>query len=146
MTHTMTDLMNNFNSVMENHANALCADLIRKLAEEHGFSAEEACAKYLPTQEPKPVKISKKKDKTKKDPTKPKRGKNPFMFYSSAKRAEVKTANPEAKPTEIAKMLGATWADLDEEDKKEYLDAAAEDKERYEKEMAVWKDNQSDSD
>ena len=146
MTETMTDLMKNFNSVMEEQAHALCTDLIRKLAEEHGFSAEEACAKYLPTQEPKPVKISKKKGKAKKDPNKPKRAKNPFMFYSSAKRAELKVANPEAKPTDIAKMLGATWADLDEDDKKEYLDAAAEDKERYEKEMAVWKDNQSDSD
>ena len=142
----MTDLMNNFNSAMENHANALCADLIRKLAEEHGFSAEEACAKYLPTQEPKPVKLSKKKAKKSKDPNKPKRGKNPFMLYSSAKRAEVKAANPDAKPTEIAKLLGATWTDLDDADKTEYVEAAAKDKERYEKEMAVWKDNQSDSD
>tara|TARA_B100000989_G_scaffold231731_1_gene178532 strand:- start:382 stop:822 length:441 start_codon:yes stop_codon:yes gene_type:complete len=146
MTETMTDLMNHFNSAMENHAHELCADLIRKLAEEHGFSAEEACAKYLPTQEPKPVKMSKKDKKPKKDPNKPKRGKNPFMLYSSAKRAEMKAANPDSKPTEIAKMLGATWADLDDEDKKEYVEAAAKDKERYEKEMAVWKDNQSDSD
>lgn len=146
MTETMTDLMNNFNSAMENQAHALCADLIRKLAEEHGFSADEACAKYLPTQEPKPVKISKKSKKPKKDPTKPKRGKNPFMLYSSAKRAEVKAANPELKPTEIAKMLGATWADLDDDDKKEYVEAAAKDKERYEKEMATWKEEQSDSD
>ena len=57
--------------------------------------------------------MSKKEKKPKKDPNKPKRGKNPFMLYSSAKRAEVKAANPDAKPTDIAKMLGATWADLD---------------------------------
>jgi predicted GIY-YIG superfamily endonuclease len=61
-----------------------------------------------------------KKEKVAKDPDAPKRAPSNFMNFSSAKRAEVKAANPDAKVTEISKILGAQWALLTQAQKDSY--------------------------
>ena len=129
---------------------ARCEGLISQLASEYGFSEEEARQKFLPTEEPKAAKLRKKSakgaKKAKKDPTKPKRAKNPYFLFTAAKRATIKEQHPEAKPTEIAKLLGVAWEECKEAGEAgPYEEAAAADKKRYEDEMKAWVP-QTDSD
>lgn len=65
---------------------------------------------------------------------KKKRARTAFLFYSNAKRAAVREAQPGIKITEAAVILGAQWKALSEEDKAPYLKLAAEDKARIEAE------------
>ena len=78
---------------------------------------------------------SKKKKKKKKDPNAPKKPKSSFMYFSNAKRAEVKAANPEAPFGDIGKLLGNEWKQLSNDAKTEYEKLAEADKVRYQKEM-----------
>lgn len=83
---------------------------------------------------PEPVKPRKAKD-----PNAPKRPRSAYIYYSGEKRLEMKAANPEMKTTEIAVELGKKWTALSERKKKPYLEKAAEDKKRYDAEMAEYK-------
>lgn len=79
---------------------------------------------------PKPVKLKKpKKVKAETGDEKPKR-KNPYILFSSEKRAGVKEANPEMKPKDIIKELSAMWKALSDEEKLPYkqqaMDASSE--------------------
>lgn len=75
---------------------------------------------------PKPVKLKKpKKVKAETGDEKPKR-KNPYILFSSEKRAGVKEANPEMKPKDIVKELSAMWKALSDEDKAPYKQQAME--------------------
>ena len=53
-------------------------------------------------------------------------------------RERVKEENPDLKVTEIAKVIGAKWKALTDEEKKKYNDMAEKDKERYEAEKSTW--------
>ncbi|KAJ3325331.1 Non-histone chromosomal protein 6 [Boothiomyces sp. JEL0866] len=91
-----------------------------------------------PTEEGKKKKVTKaKKDK---DPNAPKKGLSAFMIYSQENRARIKEENPNATFGEMGKLIGNAWKELSDEDKAEYLDKAAKDKERYESEMAEYKE------
>jgi hypothetical protein len=63
------------------------------------------------------------------EPT-PKRAGNGFMAFCNAKRKEVteqeKEKNPDIKPTEISKIIGAMWKNLSDEEKAEYNALAKE--------------------
>lgn len=125
--------------------------IIRDLAAEHGFDADEAIQKFLSsTATPSTstaIKKSKKSKKSKKvrDPNKPKRSKNAFMLFSAAKRAEIKEANPDMKSTDISKELGVLWKALSDDDKKPFEQQAANEKDAYDKAMKAYKEG-SDSD
>ena len=122
--------------------------IIRDLAAEHGFDADEAIAKFIANPSPpsSAVTIQKaKKGKKARDPNKPKRSKNAFMFFSAANRAVIKEANPDMKSTDISKELGTRWKALSDDDKKPFELQAANDKETYDKAMAAYK-GESDSD
>ncbi|KAJ3269404.1 Non-histone chromosomal protein 6 [Terramyces sp. JEL0728] len=82
----------------------------------------------------------KKTTKAKKDPNAPKKGLSAFMIYSQENRPRIKEENPNATFGEMGKLLGNAWKELNEEDKAEYTDKAAKDKERYESEMAEYKE------
>ncbi|RKP09194.1 Nhp6bp [Thamnocephalis sphaerospora] len=73
--------------------------------------------------------------RTKKDPNAPKRALSAYMFFATDNRPRVKEENPDAQFGEIGKILGKEWKAMDEKDKKEYFQKAAEDKKRYEREM-----------
>ena len=47
----------------------------------------------------------------------------------------MKEANPELGVTDLAKLQGATWKELDESQKQKYADLAAQDVLRYKAEM-----------
>jgi hypothetical protein len=76
------------------------------------------------------------KIKAPKDPNKPKRAKSAFMFFCEKYRpaliAEQKKTG-KVKIGEIAKVLGANWKKLKNNQKKPFDAQAAKDKERYEK-------------
>jgi hypothetical protein len=81
----------------------------------------------------------KKKKKKKKDPNAPKRNQSSFFLYSNATRNDVKAANPDAKFGEIAQIISRHFKALPEEERAYWDQKAAEDKERYQREMAIYK-------
>jgi len=81
----------------------------------------------------------KKKKKKKKDPNAPKRNQSSFFLYSNATRNDVKTANPELKFGEIAQCISRHFKALPEEERAYWDQKAAEDKERYQRAMAVYR-------
>ncbi|KAH8917085.1 high mobility group box, partial [Atractiella rhizophila] len=74
----------------------------------------------------------------KKDPNAPKKGLSAYMFFSQDWRERVKAENPEATFGEMGKILGAKWKELDDAEKKPYVDMADADKKRYEKEKKAY--------
>ncbi|KAG7087631.1 Non-histone chromosomal protein 6 [Marasmius oreades] len=76
--------------------------------------------------------------KTKKDPNAPKRALSAYMFFSQDWRERIKTENPDASFGEVGKLLGAKWKELDDEEKKPYIEQAAKDKERAEGEKNAY--------
>ncbi|GMI02367.1 hypothetical protein TrLO_g14125 [Triparma laevis f. longispina] len=88
---------------------------------------------------PKGKKSPTKKKAAKKDPNAPKNAKGSYMFFSTAKRAEIKAENPDISFGELSKKTGEVWKSLSVEDKQPFEDLAAEDKERYNKETEAYK-------
>ena len=84
---------------------------------------------------------TKKKKKKKKVPGEPKRPTTAFFFYTSSIRESVKKENPGKSVGDLSKIFGQMWADLSEEDKVPFKNKNLQDKERYVKEMEVWKKN-----
>ncbi|MQL72203.1 hypothetical protein Taro_004542 [Colocasia esculenta] len=78
-----------------------------------------------------------KKEKKGKDPNKPKRPPTAFFLFMDDFRKEFKEANPESKGVAmVAKEGGDKWKSMTEEEKKPYIDRAAELKAEYEKAAA----------
>ncbi|KIJ34885.1 hypothetical protein M422DRAFT_60408 [Sphaerobolus stellatus SS14] len=79
----------------------------------------------------------------------PKRPLSAYMYFSQDWRERIKTENPDASFGEVGKLLGAKWKELDEEEKKPYVEQAQADKGRHEREKAaleVKKDKGSEDD
>ena len=71
-------------------------------------------------------------------PDHPKQPSNSFIFFCKAVRPSTKDANPKATPKELISIMSKMWKDTADEDRTEYEELAAADKERYESEMAVF--------
>ena len=80
-----------------------------------------------------------KKKKKKKDPNAPKRNQSSFFLYSNATRNDVKAANPQAKFGEIAQIISRHFKSLPDEERAYWDQKAAQDKERYQREMAAYR-------
>ncbi|KAH0579835.1 hypothetical protein H2248_002664 [Termitomyces sp. 'cryptogamus'] len=78
------------------------------------------------------------RSKAKKDPKAPKRALSAYMFFSQDWRERIKAENPDAGFGEVGKLLGAKWKELDDEEKKPYIEQAAKDKTRAEEEKAAY--------
>ena len=75
----------------------------------------------------------KKTKRSKKNTGGPKKPKSAYIFFCQEKRAEVKLANPDMKPTEITSELGRLWNKIKDTKKAQpYIELATEDKTRYE--------------
>merc|ERR1712080_787249 len=113
-------------------------------------SKEEICTRIVeflfnPQPSGKEYKFNKRKS-AKKKPTKrkstkkkqkrtgPKRPPSSYFLFADEKRPSVREAHPELSVTEQAKMLGKMWKEISEEEKKKYVDKAAELKEEGKKE------------
>ena len=69
----------------------------------------------------------------------PKKAQSSFFLFSHEARERIKKAQPEIKQTEILKKVGAEWKALTDNEKKKWEDKSKADKERYERELAVYK-------
>lgn len=78
----------------------------------------------------KPIKKAKRVKKAKKE-GQPKRAMSSFILFSQAKRAEVKTNNPDMSNTDVVRELGRLWNLASDDEKAPFVELAAEDKERY---------------
>jgi hypothetical protein len=59
-----------------------------------------------------------------------------FMFYSNENRARIRQDNPDASFGGLGKIAGEEWRSMSASEKKPYEKKNAEDKKRYEMEMA----------
>jgi hypothetical protein len=60
------------------------------------------------------------------------------MFFVKENRAKVKEENPDLSFGELGKLMGAKYRNLTEEEKKPYLEAAEQDKERSKRETEAY--------
>ncbi len=108
-------------------------------------SDEEEKKKPKPMEEEKPLKKKrvrsteekekKPRKKRVKKPEAPKRPISAYMRYVQDNRPAIVAAHPDAKFTDIGKILGIKWAKMTEAEKQVYHDVTAKDKERYAREM-----------
>lgn len=73
-----------------------------------------------------------------KDPNKPKKGRNAFMFFNGEINLLIRKDNPTFTTGEIAKEIGNRWQNLTDDEKKKYQDMADKDKARHEEEMKTY--------
>lgn len=71
-------------------------------------------------------------------PDHPKQPTNSFIFFTKAVRESVVEANPELSNTQIIALMSKMWKETSEENRAEYNDLAAKDRERYEAEMKTF--------
>ncbi|EOD41706.1 hypothetical protein EMIHUDRAFT_49282, partial [Emiliania huxleyi CCMP1516] len=77
----------------------------------------------------------KRPQKKKKDKDAPKRGMSAYMLWMNANRPRLKEEHPDAKVTDIGRIAGAKWKEMDAEAKAPWDARAKADKQRYEAEM-----------
>jgi len=84
----------------------------------------------------------KMKIKEVKDPNRPKRAKSAYLFFCDKKRPalmkKMREKQGKVQLAEIAKVLGAKWKKLTDEQKVPYSASAEQDKHRYEEAMVVY--------
>ena len=80
-----------------------------------------------------------KPQKKKKDPNTPKQPLSAYFLFSQEERLKVKAEHPNYSICEIAKKLGQTWADMNPEVKQHYLQKAEEGQQKYDQEMAAYR-------
>jgi hypothetical protein len=64
-----------------------------------------------------------------------KKAKTAYQYFCDNNREKYTLRNPDVKPIIIMRLLGEVWRNTIEEDKVEYILLAADDKERYLKEL-----------
>lgn len=77
--------------------------------------------------------------KKKKDPNAPKRPLSAFFLYCADERPAVKAIYPNYSVGEAAKELGERWNKVSGEVKAKYEAKAQQDKQRYDREVAIYK-------
>ncbi|XP_059191177.1 high mobility group protein B2a [Centropristis striata] len=80
------------------------------------------------------------KGKKKKDPNAPKRPPSAFFVFCSDHRPRIKEENPGISIGDIAKKLGELWSTQTSKDKAPYEARALKLKEKYEKDVAAYKE------
>ncbi|XP_034947760.1 high mobility group protein 20A-like [Chelonus insularis] len=85
----------------------------------------------------------KKRKKAPRDATAPKQPLTGYFRFLNDRREKVRTDNPTMSFTEITKLLAAEWSSLPTEQKQQYLNAAEQDKERYNREFSDYKQTEA---
>jgi hypothetical protein len=67
----------------------------------------------------------KRSTKKEKDPNAPKKTPNNYMNWCNAHREEFKSKNPDAKPTELTRLLGAGWRELSDDEKAKWKSSSS---------------------
>jgi HMG (high mobility group) box len=85
------------------------------------------------------ARAGKKGKKQKKDPNAPKRSMSAYFLYSIDARPKVKAQNPKASFGDVARLISEQFKLLSDKEKKYWDKRAAEDKERYNREMEAYR-------
>lgn len=109
-----------------------------KKAEKDKQRYQREMANYVPPSDDSDSDAGKKK-KRKKDPNAPKRNQSAFFLYSNDARPRVKQENPDASFGSIAKIISVEFKALSPAERAHYDERAAADKQRYQREMAIYK-------
>jgi len=88
------------------------------------------------------VEVTKKKRK--KDPNAPKRNMSAYFLFSQVIRPTIREESPSATFGEIAKLISARFKGLDTDERGKFDKLAVEDKERYQREMRVYRGEESE--
>jgi hypothetical protein len=99
-------------------------------------AACQTMVKLNPVAKPKAVR---KPRKPKNDPNAPKRPLTSFMFFCKANRLTIKKEHPGLSFGELGSAVAAKWAKLSNAEKEPYTESSAKDKERYEKQMEIYR-------
>ncbi|XP_063984831.1 high mobility group protein 20A-like [Diachasmimorpha longicaudata] len=86
---------------------------------------------------------SKKRKKAPRDATAPKQPLTGYFRFLNDRRETVRAENPSMSFADLTKLLAAEWSSLPVEQKQQYLDAAEQDKERYNKEFSDYKQTEA---
>ena len=78
------------------------------------------------------------KKKRVKDPNRPKKNKNGYMFFCQENRSGVKTKNPGIDGKDLVKILSGMWNQMTDVEKAPYQAKASKDKVRYQQDMVVY--------
>jgi HMG (high mobility group) box len=111
-------------------------DEYKKRSDEDKLRAQKLLARWYTTH---PETSSESEDDTrsrrrKKDPNAPKGAISAYFFFCRKYRPIEKSKNPEITFTELGKNLGAMWKQLTPEEREPFVQQAAADKERYDRE------------
>ncbi|KAL0103090.1 hypothetical protein PUN28_017434 [Cardiocondyla obscurior] len=85
----------------------------------------------------------KKRKKAPRDATAPRQPLSGYFLFLNDRRETVRKENPSLTFTEITKLLAAEWSKLPIDQKQHYLDAAEQDKERYNREFSDYKQTEA---
>jgi hypothetical protein len=69
-----------------------------------------------------------------------KNARSAYIFFSNNIRSVIRSENPELSMTEVSKIIGARWNELDEEGRLPYKEQASVDKERFIREFTAAKE------
>ena len=84
--------------------------------------------------------IKKRKRRAKKDPRAPKRPKTAYLFFQGDADRQIRAeTSRKLAIADIATLIGERWKSLPQEEKDKYEQKANEDKERYVREMSMWR-------
>lgn len=78
-----------------------------------------------------------------KDPNAPKRAVGAYVFFTKDERPKILEEFKGIKFAEMGKLLGERWRGLDPDEKRKYEMMAAQDRDRLQSELKVYKENQS---
>ncbi|XP_017884850.1 high mobility group protein 20A isoform X2 [Ceratina calcarata] len=86
---------------------------------------------------------AKKRKKAPRDATAPKQPLTGYFRFLNDRREKVRSDNPTLSFAEITKLLASEWSNLPADQKQQYLDAAEQDKERYNREFSDYKQTEA---
>ena len=76
------------------------------------------------------------KQKATKTGVQPKKTLSAYMFYNQEISATIRAKNPDAKITEISKIVGEQWSKLNDNEKTKWTNLSLKDKVRHDKELS----------
>lgn len=132
-------------AIKENNPEMKVTDISKELGKEWREMAKKSKTTFIKKAGTLKNKYDKAKAKYLKEKAKhaaPKRPKSSFFLFCDDERAAVKAENDGAKITEIAKLLGALWRNLDNNKKLQYTDKAERLRATWKGKMEKWKAKQ----
>lgn len=107
--------------------------VVATLSEKYGFDLDEALRAVDDSMADPPAKT---KLVAMLDGQRVKRAQSAYIFYTNDARPQFKEQHPDKKVTELAKLMGAAWKRLSEEEKAPFVAKAEADKARHADEMS----------